>query len=360
MQTNETDEAEVQEDARICTQCKKSKPLVVFPRRKGKNTERRSVCSECEYLNHYERHRRVAIQREKWQWKQQDQDAYRQNEWIRRVNLRQAQYERWHERERWYLQQPDRRCLTCRQILPASAFGCTSSANGFRLHTRCRICHEVLLERRQLACCLCQEKIPRCDFLSHYDGYALCGYGTCISLCCKGCETTFRTLSQNRQWMCIHSCCQRSFPSGQIIYAEVDPETGEIRYVGRTSRPKRRHAQHLSEASPTLGQWGSERKRWYTRSNWIYALAEKRLAPSMQTLQHIDVAPLVVEWEQRYIWHGIQQGWKLLNVETMDAELVTRVKASPLDFLSVPFGMLVQQRFFASHGLVAFLRQWYQ
>jgi hypothetical protein len=235
-----------------------------------------------------------------------------------------------------------------------------SSANGFILHTRCTTCHEALRTRHQLACCLCQEKTPRRDFLSYYDGYALCGDGSWISLCCKGCESALRALSDVRQGLYIRACCQRTFPSGQVIYAEVDPETGEIRYVGRTGKPQRRHAQHLGDASPTAGQWGAERKAWYTRSNWIHALFEKGLTPSMQILQNVAVSPLVVEWEQRFIWHGIQQGWKLLNVETMDVGLLARVKASPFDFLQVPFEMLVQQRFFSSYGLIAFLHKWYQ
>lgn len=80
----------------------------------------------------------------------------------------------------------------------------------------------------------------------------------------------------------------------------------------------------------------------------------------MQILQTVEVSPLVLEWEQRYIWHGIQQGWRLLNVETMDAELVARVKTSPLHFLRASFELLVQQHFFSPHELVAFLHQWYQ
>jgi CsoR family transcriptional regulator, copper-sensing transcriptional repressor len=72
--------------------------------------------------------------------------------------------------------------------------------------------------------------------------------------------------------MLIHCCCQRAFPADQVIYAEVDPETGEIRYIGRTSRPQRRHAQHLQDASSTAAHWGSGKKVWYTRRNRIQAL----------------------------------------------------------------------------------------
>ncbi|HYU77128.1 MAG TPA: hypothetical protein VEL31_31040 [Ktedonobacteraceae bacterium] len=347
-----------QEDEKLCLQCKQSRPLMDFSRQKGKSGEYKKICRECECFNLHERHRRMMAQRETWQ--QQEREERRQQEWERRIALRQAHEECWRERENWYLQQPDRRCRMCQQILPTSAFGGTSSANGFILHTRCKICHEVLRERRQLACCICQEKKPRCDFLSHFDGYALCADGTWISLCCKGCEASLRALSDVERRMCIRSCCQRAFPAGQVIYAEVDPETGAIRYVGRTSRPKRRHAQHLSDASPTAALWGSERKAWYTRSNWVQALSDKGLAPSMKILQTVEVSPLVVEWEQRYIWHGMQQGWRLLNVETMDEELLAHVKASPFDFLQVPFEMLVQQRFFSARGLAAFIHEWYR
>ena len=92
----------------------------------------------------------------------------------------------------------------------------------------------------------------------------------------------------------------------------------------------------------------------------MHALSEKGLTPSMEILQNITISSLVVEWEQRFIWHGIQQGWKLLNGETMDETLVARVKAADIDFLQVPFELLVQQDFFSSHGLAAFLHKWHQ
>ena len=142
-----------------------------------------------------------------------------------------------------------------------------------------------------------------------------------------------------------------------MIYSEVDPEAGDIRYIGRTSRPKRRHKQHLEDVSARTREWGAEKRIWYTRSNWMYALAEKGLEPSMHILQAVDLSPLVVEWELRYIWHGIQQGWRLLNVETMDEGLVARVKASHLNFLEVSFDVLVQQHYFSPSGFAAFLHR---
>jgi len=355
MQSVEISEIGLLDDERLCPQCKETKPLMAFPRRNGKINAGKTICKACEQRRKQEQHYQMATQREIWQQQQQERKEIRQQEWNRRVALRQAHEERWRERENWYLRQPDRRCRTCRQVQPASAFDGNSSAHGFTFHTRCRTCHEALLAHRQLSCCLCQKKTPRRDFLSHFNGYALCGSGIAISLCCKGCETALYALSAARQDILIRSCCQRAFPAGQVIYAERDPETDEIRYIGRTSRPKRRHAQHLHDISSTVALWGTERKPWYTRGNWIYALTDKGLKPSMQILQTIERSPLVVEWEQRSIWHGIQQGWNLLNGEMMDEGLVARVKASPLDFLMAPFEILVQQHFFSSYELTAFL-----
>ncbi len=358
MQSIEVSEAELQEGKRQCLQCQKPKPLQAFAEQKGKMHVRKQICRECEWFNQDERHRRLASQR-KTEQQQQAWKEKKQREWERKVDLRQVYEQHQCDKERWYLQQPDRRCQMCHQLLPASAFSGMASSEGFVLHTRCATCHQEVCTRRQLACCLCQEKTARNDFLSSYDGYALRGDGAWVSLCCQRCETAFRALPAFRQEMHIHACCRRSFPPGQVIYAEIDPETGDIRYIGRTGKPQRRHAQHLSDASPTVARWGTERRVWYTRSNWMYALLEKDLTPSMQILQNIEVSPLVVEWEQRFIWNGVQRGWKLLNGEAMDETLVARTQATRFDFLQVPFELLVQQQFFPSHGLAAFLHKWH-
>ncbi len=356
MQEVETSATVPQEGERCCLQCQKSQPLLAFSRLKRKTDAWKNICYACEQSNQQERHSRVAIHRGVLQ-QQREREERRQQAWERRVALRQTYEQCQREREDWYRQQPDRHCRSCLQLLPAGAFGAISSVNGPALQTRCTICHARWYECQQQACCLCQQKVLRRDFLSSYAGYALCGYGTCISLCCQRCETTFSRLSSPRQRQLIHVCCQRTFPPGQVIYAEVDPETEEIRYLGRTGNPRRRHAQHLDDITPTEGQWGAERRAWYTRSNWMYALVEKGLEPSMH-ISTIERSPLVVEWEQRFIWHGIQQGWRLLNVETMDDGLTARVRASSLNFLQVSFEQLVQQGFFSSHGLAAFLRMW--
>ena len=195
MQRAEVSEVELQKGERWCLQCQKSKPFSAFSGRKGKMHEHKKICCACEQFNQDERHRRLATQ-SKTRQQQQEWEKRKQQEWERRVALRRAHEQRQREKEHWYLQQPDRRCQMCHHLLPASAFGGIFSANDFILHTRCATCHEALRARSQLACCLCQEKTSRRNFLSSYEGYALCGDGAWISLCCRECESTFSSSSR--------------------------------------------------------------------------------------------------------------------------------------------------------------------
>ncbi len=71
-------------------------------------------------------------------------------------------------------------------------------------------------------------------------------------------------------------------------------------------------------------------------------------------------APQAIEWEERYILHGIQQGWPLLNIETTLETLVARTKASQLDFLHCSFEDLAQEKFVHKKGIMAFIRQYYR
>ncbi len=345
---------ETQDDGSMCRQCQQIKPRTAFVPHGGKANEYRKVCRECEQLNQIERHRRLAARKELWQ--QLERKEAKREELEKKIAFHQVYEERRREREQWYLQQPDRLCKACHQVLPATAFGGHFSATTFVLHTRCRSCHEASCERHRPVCCVCQQKKA---LLSHFKGYALHDAGAAIALYCKACEEVFFTLSEAQQNMLIRSSCQRSFPTGQVIYAEVDPESDQIRYIGRTSQPQRRHAQHLKDASSIAGRWGAEKKAWYTRSNWIWELAARGLTPCMQILYPVAIAPLVVEWEQRYIWHGIQQGWELLNVEAVDEDLVAHIHSTSIDFLTASFEALVQQRFFPPHGLAAFLHKYY-
>lgn len=343
-----------------CHYCKQTKPYVDFRTCQAKRNAARKICQACEQHRSDERQQRVIKQRQISDEQLREREEKKQKIWQRRILSLQIQREYERDLEDWYHLQADRWCPGCHQILSASAFGIRSSSGDFALYTRCKICHGQMLEMRQLACCLCQRRTPRRNFLAHFKEYDLRGDGASVTLCCQECERAFLALSPLQQNNYIRASCQRAFPAGQVIYAEVDPQTQEIRYIGRTSQPERRHTQHLSDRSVREGRWGADRIPWYTRRNWVQTLAEGGQVPSMEILQLIDVAPRVLEWEQRFIFHGIQQGWRLLNREMMDRELVARIKTSYMDFLTAPFDMLVQQRFFAPQGLIAFLYEWHQ
>lgn len=97
-----------------------------------------------------------------------------------------------------------------------------------------------------------------------------------------------------------------SFPqllSGQTIYIYglVDPETKEIRYIGKSIRPVERLANHCNEISNCH------------RSHWIQSLKKKGLKPEMVILERI-----VGEWpwqesEKRWISYCRENGFDLVN-----------------------------------------------
>lgn len=284
--------------------------------------------------------------------RQPERERQAEQKRLRRLrSLRHAMAHSYQEREQWYTKQSPRRCEGCGLLRPAKDYGGVCNAYGFFPYSRCSICHEVWREYHQFTCRFCQKKTDRQNFISQYNGYALCGNGSWLPLCCKECEAALQSLSSNQQREYIHTSCQRAFPVGQVIYAEVDPETDDVRYIGRTSKPTQRHAQHVRDADQATEMWKPESRK----ANWIQALANRGLKPSMHILQEIAVSPLVVEWEQRYIWHGIQRTWRLLNAEAMDEGLVTRIKAAHLDFLSASFEQLMQEAYFPAYGIEAFL-----
>jgi hypothetical protein len=79
----------------------------------------------------------------------------------------------------------------------------------------------------------------------------------------------------------------------------------------------------------------------------------------MKVLQEVTIAPKVIEWETRYILHGIQQSWPLTNYEISAERLVASAKASALDFLHCSFESLVHEQFISEHGIEAFVRRFY-
>jgi hypothetical protein len=292
----------------------------------------------------------------------------RQEEALRQA-LREEAYQKYEEahrqRETWFAMQPDRECTACKLTKKAIEFGHSiSTGNGElvipKLHIRCRPCHEKWLDKLNVACPICGKKKRPNDFINDFQGTALIREIARILLCCNTCEKAFLALPERTQRFYIRSRCNQTFPAPQIIYAEIDPETREIRYIGRTGRPTRRHAEHQRLISPEVSVIGPEEKQWYSRKNWMYDLSLRNLKPIMQELFTVEVAPQVIEWEDRYIFHAIQQNWQILNRQIVADNLVSRIHSSKIDFLQASFEDLVNQGFMSAKGVEAFVRAWYK
>lgn len=86
-----------------------------------------------------------------------------------------------------------------------------------------------------------------------------------------------------------------------FIYALIDPFTGEIRYIGKSVRPKERLTNQCNEHSNTY------------RCHWIQSVLMKGKRPIQIILEELDCN---VNWQERekyWIAYGKDQGWKLTN-----------------------------------------------
>ena len=92
------------------------------------------------------------------------------------------------------------------------------------------------------------------------------------------------------------------------IYLLADPRTKFVRYVGQTTSPSRRYAEHLADEADT------PKTRW---------LREMQMPPQMIVVERSSV-----EWaqerEQFWIDLGRRLGWQLTNA--IDARATVRVR----------------------------------
>lgn len=86
------------------------------------------------------------------------------------------------------------------------------------------------------------------------------------------------------------------------IYTLSDPETNEIRYVGKTNNISQRYRAHLNKA----------RKHQTHKKNWIESLKNKKLKP---ILKIIDIVPIEdwIFWEKYWISQIKTWGFNLVN-----------------------------------------------
>ncbi len=92
------------------------------------------------------------------------------------------------------------------------------------------------------------------------------------------------------------------------IYALVDPLTSEIRYIGRTGKPKARLRTHLKKD-------GNQAK-----SEWVATLLEAGLMPQMTILEESS-GYAAVKREDYWIHRMIDEGCDLFNINYSGSEM---------------------------------------
>lgn len=85
------------------------------------------------------------------------------------------------------------------------------------------------------------------------------------------------------------------------IYGLIDPFTKEIRYIGKSIRPKERLTNHCNDKSTT----------W--RTNWIQSILKKGKRPELIILQSLDDSEDWQKSEIDWIKKSRDMGWRLTN-----------------------------------------------
>jgi len=110
-----------------------------------------------------------------------------------------------------------------------------------------------------------------------------------------------------------------------FIYGLTDPETGEMRYVGKSNNPKVRYRYHLKDKSTNPH-----------KTAWIHKLTERGLKPNLIILEETTSE----QWEEReryWIKHYRDEGAPLVNILEGGASFPVKVCVESWDELMSPF-----------------------
>lgn len=86
-----------------------------------------------------------------------------------------------------------------------------------------------------------------------------------------------------------------------FIYALIDTDTRQIRYIGKSIRPKQRLQNHMNEVANCH------------RTHWLQSLKAQGKRPHQVILKELDDDEPWQEWEKAWIAHGLACGWPLTN-----------------------------------------------
>lgn len=361
---------EVKLTTKQCEQCKQEKPLVKFHKRKTSDG-RSAICIVCQQANSAERERAFQ-ERMEAQRKEREAAGQARTEQLER-DLEEKRQQREAlitlKKDAWYMAHPEKTCIACKKALSSRDFDIMHYSYEaledpqqeiqITLSGRCTQCLDAYVSRLGVPCVVCGQKFR--SKLSYYAGYTLFSGSAGISLYCATCADTFAALPESKQRFYLQSRINLAFPSPQVIYAEKDPLSYEIRYIGRTGNAITRHSAHTRDKKSGRSMYHTEieDREWYSKSNWIYDLSQQGLKPVQEILYTVEPSAYVVEYEMRYIWHALQQGWSILNQESIDKHLIDKLRRSSINFLRAPFEQLVGEQFFSERGIEAFLRMWF-
>ena len=125
----------------------------------------------------------------------------------------------------------------------------------------------------------------------------------------------------------------------QYVYALVDPETGAVRYIGRSNKPQVRYNHHMT------GMYSRQKRKW------IDDLATRGLRPTLTILEECEAAQ-VEERETYWLYHYIDDGAHLLNSEDHIVAKRKRVQnLKPMFVRLTPLQHDLVQKMISENGL---------
>ena len=86
-----------------------------------------------------------------------------------------------------------------------------------------------------------------------------------------------------------------------FIYILIDPQTNQVRYVGKSNKPNDRYRVHLTKNN----------KKSY-KTNWIQSLLKKNLKPILETIDEVPIENWQF-WETYWISQFKSWGFNLTN-----------------------------------------------